>query len=214
MLFPLGLLPFIELRFTKISPEGLVVPNVDGTITCSIAGLNTAQATYTDALGAVANPVIINIGADGRPDGGVPVFLAPTGYKFVVKDSDGAILYSIDDVENVGSVFASIIGTAQTAGSKSVSSGYTVVATDRLVTVASTGGANPCLVNLPPAAQFSARLIIKNMGTIPLAVTPVGSETIDSVNAAYTIAASSTPTFHSRVFISDNISAWWVETVA
>ena len=92
-----------------------------------------------------------------------------------------------------------------------------MLSTDNLVTVNSTGGANPCIINLPAASTRSTTgtnsgmvLTIKNLGAIPLAVTPNGSDTIDVNNAAYTVPAAVDPLYPSIMLVSDQTSAWWI----
>jgi hypothetical protein len=107
-------------------------------------------------------------------------------------------------------VAAAGFGTALTAGGKDVTSGYTVLATDRLVTVASTGGANPCVLNLLPASDATQPVTIKNTGTIALSVVPNGSDTLEGLNAAYTVAAASGALRPSIFIAPDGVSAWHI----
>ena len=203
---PGGLLPWIELRF--FDADGAVLSA--GTLETYIAGTSTPAVTYTesDLNPLTANPTTITLDADGRPPD--PIYLGQHGYKFIVKDALGATVYTFDEVQDVGAVWSATYGEQLTVGAKDEASGYTVVETDRLVTMDSTGGANPCVVTLPAAADFSASVTIKNMGTIALAVTPNGSDTIDGLAAAYTVAASASPLFRSITLISDGVDAWWI----
>lgn len=206
-LFPGGLLPWLETRFVDANGDALAF----GTVESYEAGTTTALETYSqsDLDTGSANPVVMTLDSLGRLPN--PVYLLPQGYKFIVKDVDGVVQahYPFDNVEDVGQVFAENIGTIQSEGSKSVTSGYTVLETDRLVTVASTGGPDPCIVNLPPASDFAQLLTIKNMGTIAVSVTPNGSDTIESIAAVYTIPASVSPEFQTIMLVSDGISSWW-----
>jgi hypothetical protein len=79
--------------------------------------------------------------------------------------------------------------------------------------MASTGGDDPCIVNLPPSADYpGGPLTIKNMGTIDLAVTPAGAETIDTVAGPYTVPASATPLFSTLVLMSNGSSGWYMQS--
>lgn len=206
-LFPGGLLPWIELRFLKVTADGLE-PNSNGYFKSFEAGLSTPLATYSDAELTTANPTTVDFDADGRTT--VDVYLAPQGYKFEVYDSDDVLLYTVDDVEDIGGTFASQFGYLQTLGSKNVTSGYTVVPGDRLVTVASTGGPDPCIINLPDAADFTGMLTIKNVGTVVVDITPAGIQTIDDVAAAYEIPVAASPEFPSVILVSDGVSNYWI----
>ena len=217
-IYPGGLVPWIELRFLRLNATtGVLEPNASGTVETYAAGTSTPLATYADANLVTANATTITLDANGFPSSTgtrIAMFLQPTGYKFIVKDDLGSMIYTIDKVEDVGQVFASTFGTLQTAGAKNQSSGYTVIATDRLVTMASTGGPSPCVVNLPAAASYTGLLAIKNLGTVALAVTPNGIETIDTLSAPFSITAAASPAFPCKLFVSDGVSAWWVLNVA
>lgn len=211
-LYPGSLINWIEQRFLKIDTNGNLVPNASGSIQCFAAGVSTPQATYADANLGSANPTTIPLGSDGRPT--TNVFLAATGYKFQVYDNASVLLYTTDLIEDPGNVFASTFGTLQSAGGKNVTSGYTVLTTDRLVTVNSTGGPNPCTINLPASTAFTGLLVIKNLGTIPVAVTPNGLDQIDTINGPFTITAASSPAFPAKIFSSQGSGAWWCWNVS
>ena len=67
-------------------------PLVGGQLYTYIAGTTTLQATYTDATAATANtnPIIL----DSR--GEANVWLGGAIYKFVLKDADGALIWTVD----------------------------------------------------------------------------------------------------------------------
>ena len=204
---PGGLIPWIEQRFFLPNGE----PNALGSIQTLIAGTSTPAATYAqaDLDPGSANPTTIDLDAEGRPE--TDIFLGPIAYKFLVFNAADVQLYSIDGVEDVGQVFAATYGNLQTEGSKNVVSGYEVdPETDSLITVNSTGGANPAVILLPAAADAARPITIKNMGTIALAITPNGAETIDGIAAAYAVAASASPLFRTVELKSDGVNAWWV----
>ena len=205
-LYPLGLLPWIELRFGLETTEGYV-PNANGFVSSVVAGTSTPLETYTDVNGTTANPTTIQLDPDGRPPD--PIFLLPQGYDFLVYDSNNALQYTIPGI-TTGQSFAATFGNVLATGATNVSSGYTTVVSDRLVTVSSTGGPNPCIINLMPAVDATQPLTIKNLGTVALAVTPNGSDAIDTLNAAFTVSAASSPSFPSILLASDGISSWWI----
>lgn len=70
-------------------------PLASGTVDTFIAGTTTPQASYTDATGAVlnANPIVLD--SAGRADIWLDVTLS---YKFVVKNSGGTTIYTVDNV--------------------------------------------------------------------------------------------------------------------
>jgi hypothetical protein len=85
--------------------------------TCSlytyIAGTTTPQATYTDSTGTSQNPNPIILDAAG----GANIWLGSNSYKFILKDTTGATIWSVDNV-NAGSLFpCSTAGAIQIANS-------------------------------------------------------------------------------------------------
>jgi hypothetical protein len=201
-------MPWLEMRFVDAAGDPLAL----GTLSSFEAGTDTPLETYSDALLTVANPVVMQLGSDGCPTS--PVYLLPQGYKFTVKDALGVIQphYPFDNVLDVGQAFAFKFGVYQFAGAKDVVSGYTVdPAEDYTITVSSTGGASPAIINLPPASEFRWPLTIKNMGTEPVQITPDGTETIDGLAAALAIIpAAASPLFPAVTLLSDGISAFLV----
>ena len=69
-------------------------PLVGGQLYTYIAGTTTLQATYTDSTAATANtnPIIL----DSR--GEANVWLGGAIYKFVLKDADGALIWTVDNI--------------------------------------------------------------------------------------------------------------------
>ena len=203
--YPAAPMPWLDRQFCDANGD----PLAGGKLYSYEAGTSTPLALYSDVdlTTPYANPIVLD--ADGRPPDG-PVFLQPQGYKFILTDSDDVQVWSLDDIEDVGQVFAENFGLELSEGGKQVTSGYTVLDTDRLVTVDSTGGADPCLVNLPAAGTRTQPVIVKNLGTVALSVTPNGGDTIEGIASAFTVAAAASPTFPTIWLVSDGVSGWWV----
>lgn len=203
---PAGWIPWLDAVFMTAAGTA---PNALGTLETYLAGTATPAATYSDSDLSVANPTTIDLDAAGRPE--TDIYLGAFGYKFILKTAGGVTIWTRDNIEDVGQVFAATYGNLETEGSKNQVSGYTVDPdTDQLVTMSSSGGANPCVVNLPAAADAPRPITIKNLGTIALAITPNGAETIDGIAAVYTVAASASPLFRTIELKSDGVNAWWV----
>jgi hypothetical protein len=200
------IIPWIEQRFLDANGH----PLAGGFVHTYVAGTSTPLATYTDQDltpgGAHTNP--IELDSEGRPPS--DIFLAATGYKFVVTDADAVTQYTADNIENIGQVFASNFGVILSEGSKNVTSGYQVLTTDRLVTVDSAGGADPCVITLPPAADATQTLCIKNLGSIVLAVTPDGTDTIDTQLGAFEVPVAVNPIAPSIWLVPDGVSGWYI----
>ncbi len=181
-------------------------PLAGGFLQFYTAGTTTPQDTFSDSdldpMHANTNP--IELDASGRST--TPIFLLPIGYKVVLMDADSVTLWTRDEIEG-WNVFQNTWGNILTEGSSNVTTGYTVLDTDRLVTVDSSGGATT--INLLAAGDATQPLTIKNLGTNTVTVTPDGTDTIDGLTS-FVIAAASSPTFPSIMLASDGVSAWWI----
>ncbi len=181
-------------------------PLAGGFLQFYIAGTTTPQDTFSDSdldpMHANTNP--IELDAAGRST--TPIYLLPIGYKVVLMDADSVTIWTRDEIEG-WNVFPQTWGTLLTEGSSNVTTGYTVLDTDRLVTVDSSGGATT--INLLAAGDATQPLTIKNLGTNTVTVTPDGTDRIDGLTS-FVIAAASSPTFPSIMMASDGVSSWWI----
>lgn len=73
------------------------------------AGTSTPLATYQDAASTTphANPVVMS--SVGKPNTGTPIYLLPTFYKFILKSSAGATIWTAD---NITAVPATVTGVS------------------------------------------------------------------------------------------------------
>lgn len=204
MSLPGALLP--NLNRELFDADG-VSPLAGGSIVPLVAGSDpgTPKLLYSDADRTDPLPTTVPLDSSGR----VTAFMGPGGYDFLIYDADNGFLGSVLGIQDIGLTWLSTIGQQFATGSKSVTSGYTILDTDQLVTVDTTSGA--ATINLLPAADYGLVLTIKNMGANTVAVTPDGAETIDGVASAFSIPAASSPTFPSIVLLSDSVSGWWLQ---
>lgn len=75
-------------------------PMVSGTLLTYVGGSSTPQVTYTDQGGGTANPTTITLNSRGE----TPNELWLTGgvsYKFVLKDSSGVTVWTIDNISGI-----------------------------------------------------------------------------------------------------------------
>lgn len=204
MSLPGSTLPWISLQFC----DEAGVPLVGGFVEAFETGLSSHKDTYSqadlDPSSVNANPLTLD--SAGR----AVIFLEPGGYDFTVKDADGNLIYSAEGIEDVGATFLSQLGVTFATGATNVTSGYTVLSSDYLVTVNSTGGADPCLVNLPTSISRLQPIGIKNLGAIALSIVPNGADTIEGSLTTFSVAAASSPTFPSVWLVPDGVSNWWV----
>jgi hypothetical protein len=85
-------------------------PLAGGTINTYLAGSTTNAATYTTSAGNIAhsNPIVLD-GA-GRVPSGEIWLTTGISYKFVVKDSAGALIGTFDNVQGINqNVFTNIV---------------------------------------------------------------------------------------------------------
>jgi hypothetical protein len=206
---PLSLLDFPGY-FTDLDGE----PLASGYLLFYIAGTTTNGVVYADNQGSatLTNPVQLD------SSGFAQVFLSSAYlYDVVVKDSTSVALYTVSGVGNPAQIAFAGLGNILAEGAKNVTSGYSILSTDNLVTVNSTGGPSPALVNLPSATTRSTagtgsgfQITIKNMGNVPLSIVPAGSDAIEGIAAAYAVAASASPLFRTVTLVSDGASAFWI----
>lgn len=200
-----ALLPWIKPQFCDAAGN----PVASGKLYSFVAGTTTPQPTYSDPDLATAHANTNPIGLNAAGECG-PIYLLPTGYKFRLDDAHDVPLWTVDGVVDVGAAFAAGFGTALTVGGKAVTSGYTVLASDHLVTVASTGGPSPCVINLLPVASAGSAVVIKNTGTVALSVVPHLGDTLDGASAAYTVPAAASPLQPTIWLAPDGVGAWYV----
>lgn len=204
MSLPGALLPNLNRQF--FDDDG--APLAGGSIVPFVAGSDpgTPKLLYADA--DLTTPLATTVVLDTA--GRVTAFMASGGYDFEVYDSDDVLQYTVLGVEDVGQTWLSTLAQQLSAGSKSVSSGYTILTTDSCVSVDSSSGA--ATINLLPAADCVKVLTIVNLHANTVAVTPDGAETISGIASAFTMAASSSPIFSTIVLLSDGISNYIMQS--
>jgi len=219
MSLPGAYVNWIEGRYTKVTSEGFL-PNSDGTIEFLVTGTSTPAVTYANAQLTTPSTTnsdgYVTLDSEGFPSDG-SICLAPGGYDAVVRDSDGATLYTREYFIDSAGTFFSSLGTISTEGARDVTDGYTVLASDNLITVNDSG---TVVINLPAATARVAGtttsglpITIKNVGSGTLEITPNGSDTIEDVSTSgspYTMAAAASPSFPTITLASDGVSNYWI----
>jgi len=84
-------------RFREFDSNG--DPLAGGKVYSYLAGTSTPASTYADATGLVANTNPLILDAEGRG----ALYLGAGSYKIIVKDADGVVQYTEDDVTAPGS---------------------------------------------------------------------------------------------------------------
>jgi hypothetical protein len=203
MAFPLALLPIPRTQWC----DGDGAPLAGGVLRFYIVGTSTPRAVYTTADGTTALGTSVTLDADGRA---AAIYLSTGGYKVTLEDATGTLIWTQDKVETVAETLFAELGLVLAEGAQDVVSGYVVQDDETFLTVSSTGGPDPCIIQLPPAATRGLPITIKNVGTIEIAVTPDGADTIEGLSVAvFGIPAAANPNFPTMTFVSDG-TGWWV----
>lgn len=182
-----------------------------------IAGTTTPQAVYADSLGATSLGFTVNLTGIGQPTTGsnpTGIYLLPTGYKLRILDSTSALIYEQDNIEDVGAAFLGALGTFLATGSTvTVTDGYTVPSNNAVLMVIANMTTTGVL-NLPPVSSRTQPLTCKNVGSVPMLLTPNGTDNLETLaaSATYSVAAAATPTFPSAVLLPNGVSTYWIQS--
>jgi len=97
-------------------------PLVGGQLYTYIAGTTTLQATYTDSTATTANtnPIIL----DSR--GEANVWLGGAIYKFVLKDADDALIWTVDNISAPTAAVSPVLSGNVTIDSNTSSPALTI----------------------------------------------------------------------------------------
>jgi hypothetical protein len=182
---PGGLLP--NYRWQAFDADGLLLPLAELSSYESGGTFSTPLPLYSDVdlTTALANPVVAD--SAGRFPA---MFMLPEGYDLILKDTDGNEIYRITDVEDIGQAFLANLGLQMASGTYDVNSGYTVIEGDWFVTDDAGDTTNPFILQLPPLAGWTTPITYKHQSANAAEVTPDGTDTIDGVAAAVTLAAA------------------------
>lgn len=199
-LIPGALLPWINRQFTDLNG----VPVAGGLLYSYEAGGTTPYPTYADSDLSVENDNPVTLDADGRGT----VFLDAIGYRFVLTDANGVQLYTVDGVSDLAQLYLNAL--AQATLTVAVTSGYTVLPTDTWLTVNSTGGPNPCIINLGPAADQRTPVTLKVIGDTPVQITAAAGESLEQVTT-YDLPAAAPPLYPTVLINSNGVDAYYIQ---
>ena len=202
-----GLFPFARTQW--FTNAGTVLNA--GTLNFFLSGTSTPQDVCSDDLLTTSIGTVLTLDSTGRTT--TNVYLRPLAYKVVAQDASANVLWTADPVFDLASILFGNLGTTLTAGGKAVANNYTVLATDNFVTVNSSA-VNPTVINLPAAtarvAPAGLPLMIQNVGTNPVNVTPHGTDTINGANAVKSLPAVSGGNQPTYLLLCDGVSAWFI----
>jgi len=203
---PLAVLPWVDQQWCDADGA----PLIGGSLEFFIVGTSTPAAVFSDADGinAMTNPVILD--GSGRPEAGMIYLSSAHGYKVIVRDVNDVELYTRDSFEDIGAVFAANLGIVLSEGSKAVVSGYQILVSDRLITVDSTGGPDPCVITLLPVADATQPITVKNSGTVIVNITVSGVDAIDFNGSFFALPAATAFNMPTITLVPYPPSDWFI----
>lgn len=199
MTLPLGRLPYVRQQFFDTNGD----PLSNGYLKFFIVGTSTPSPVYADAG---PNPVSLGTTVTLDSTGTAPsIFLGNHGYDVEVYDEDDVLIdrLSGDQVEDIGATFLNNFGAVMSEGERDAASGYTVTDDDLFVTTDATDVTDPFILNLPAVDVRTMPITIKHYPATDIEITPDGTDTIDGVSGAYTIAAGASPNFPTITLYPD-----------
>jgi hypothetical protein len=173
-------------------------PLVGGQLYTYIAGTTTLQATYTDATAATANtnPIIL----DSR--GEANVWLGGAIYKFVLKDADGALIWTVDYISAPTAAVSPVLSGNVTIDSNTSSPALTITQT----------GTGAALKVQDSADPDVTPFIIDATGQVGIGTaTPVSALEIASPGV-FTGAWAYLPTGTAMMFVQTSAPTGWTKS--
>lgn len=173
-------------------------PLVGGQLYTYIAGTTTLQATYTDSTATTSNtnPIIL----DSR--GEANVWLGGAIYKFVLKDADGALIWTVDNISAPTAAVSPVLSGNVTIDSNTSSPALKITQT----------GTGPVLRVQDSAEPDVTPFIVDNAGNVGIGTaTPVSALEIASPGV-FTGAWAYLPTGTAMMFVQTSAPTGWTKS--
>jgi hypothetical protein len=206
---PVGaLLPWLDRGFRSLVDDQ---PLVGGWLEFFENGVpSTHKPTFSqadlDPVSVQANP--LQLDSTGR----VTVFLEPGLYDVTVRDVNLTLLYTVEGIgSDTPTPDTPVAVPLDTSGARNVTSGYTVLDSDHLITVNETV-TEPAIINLPNVATRTTPLWIKNVGPKQANVVPFGTNTIENGLTHWTMGSATLPVYFTIEIAPDTggLPTWWI----
>lgn len=199
---PLGLLSVARQSFFDANGE----PLSNGYLLFYETGTVTPADVFADADGNTSLGPRVDLDVAGLAP---QIFVGNFGYRVRLFDEDDNQIWSADQVESPGDVFAATSGAIQGEGSKSVGDAYVTDADDNLVTVASTAAPFNITVGQTATAR-GLPLIILNAGDQVVSVNVLGGQTLNGQSGPLDIPASTgAPNYPGVILYPVAPSSWF-----
>jgi hypothetical protein len=173
-------------------------PLVGGQLYTYIAGTTTLQATYTDSTATTANtnPIIL----DSR--GEANVWLGGAIYKFVLKDADGALIWTVDNISAPTAAVSPVLSGNVTIDSNTSSPALKITQT----------GTGPVLRVQDSADPDVTPFIVDNSGQVGIGTaTPVSALEVASPGVI-TGAWAYLPSGTAMMFVQTSAPTGWTKS--
>ena len=173
-------------------------PLVGGQLYTYVAGTTTLQATYTDSTATTANtnPIIL----DSR--GEANVWLGGAIYKFVLKDADGALIWTVDNISAPTAAVSPVLSGNVAIDSNTSSPALTITQT----------GTGPALKVQDSADPDVTPFIVDATGQVGIGTaTPVSALEIASPGV-FTGAWAYLPTGTTMLFVQTSAPTGWTKS--
>jgi len=173
-------------------------PLVGGQLYTYVAGTTTLQATYTDSTATTANtnPIIL----DSR--GEANVWLGGAIYKFVLKDADGALIWTVDNISAPTAAVSPVLSGNVTIDSNTSSPALKITQT----------GTGPVLRVQDSADPDITPFIVDNSGNVGIGTaTPVSALEVASPGVI-TGAWAYLPSGTAMMFVQTSAPTGWTKS--
>jgi len=173
-------------------------PLVGGQLYTYIAGTTTLQATYTDSTATTANtnPIIL----DSR--GEANVWLGGAIYKFVLKDADGALIWTVDNISAPTAAVSPVLSGNVTIDSNTSSPALKITQT----------GTGPVLRVQDSADPDVTPFIVDNSGNVGIGTATPASALEIASPGVFTGAWAYLPTGTAMMFVQTSAPTGWTKS--
>jgi len=173
-------------------------PLVGGQLYTYVAGTTTLQATYTDSTATTANtnPIIL----DSR--GEANVWLGGAIYKFVLKDADGALIWTVDNISAPTAAVSPVLSGNVTIDSNTSSPALQITQT----------GTGAALRVQDSADPDATPFIVDNSGNVGIGTATPSSALEIASPGVFTGAWAYLPTGTAMLFVQTSAPTGWTKS--